>query len=373
MPRSNFRLGFGCRPEAVCQEIKRQLRDGTFPPGAKLPTTEELAKYFQVSKNTVSRAMRLLSETGLIERRRGAGTFAAAPNANAAAPEARSVGICLPMLTKEGEALDPAESPTWFRIFGGVAAELDELGYTLSIIPRTGTPLAEQVRRRRPAGLLLPGKMNYLEEILTGGICHQIPCLFMDNPGFLSNINYRDELGEVCVGEIFAALKERGFRRFGLFSSAETDFIRTAVWRGFRRAVTAADGYSIHYEQPIPEGAPQSEYDLALTRLLALPEPPEILVVVRERFLGGVLKALAKRSLKVPEDISLFLIENDGERYDNISGARLADKAEQGRLAARAIVALVEQKAAGIRENGPWRWHDGTTLKFPEEPARQKR
>ena len=127
-------------------------------------------------------------------------------------------------------------------------------------------------------------------------------------------------------------------------------------------------GYSIHYEQPVPEGAPQSEYDLALERLLALPEPPEVLVVVRERFLGGVLKALAKRSLRVPEDISLFLIENDGagDGYEEVSGARLADKTEQGRLAARSVVALVEQRVVSVRESGPWRWHDGTTLRPPE-------
>lgn len=370
MTRSAPVLAFGCRPDAVRQEILRRVRSGELPVGSKLPATAELAAQFQVSKDTISRAMRALAESGVIERRRGAGTVIAAHARNGAASASRNIGICLPMLTAEGAMLDPAESPTWFRIFNGAAAELDQLGYTLSILPRTKTPLAEQIRRHHLAGVLLPNRAEYVAEVLSDRIPELCPCLFLGNPGGMPGLHYQEELDETNLGEIFAALQARGFRRFGVFSSAETDFTRTAIWRGFRKAVAAADGYSVHCEQPIPENAPQSEYDLALDQLLALPEPPEVLVVVRSRFLAGVQKALAKRNLKVPGDISLFLIENDGDcgSGEEISGARLAGKAENGRIAARGIVALAERRTAEIRAAGPWSWHDGTTLQTPSRP-----
>lgn len=59
--------------------IRRVLRDGIqsgrFKPGAALPTEDELAREYRVSRVTVRRALRDLASDGLIERRQGSGTF----------------------------------------------------------------------------------------------------------------------------------------------------------------------------------------------------------------------------------------------------------------------------------------------------------
>jgi len=61
-------------------ELKRALRRGRYPPGARMPSEADLCARFEVSRMTVNRALRELSDEGLVERVKGLGTFAAQPH-----------------------------------------------------------------------------------------------------------------------------------------------------------------------------------------------------------------------------------------------------------------------------------------------------
>jgi DNA-binding GntR family transcriptional regulator len=54
--------------------VAAQLRAGVWPVGAMLPTETELCVTFAVSRHTVREALRLLEESGLVQRRQGSGT-----------------------------------------------------------------------------------------------------------------------------------------------------------------------------------------------------------------------------------------------------------------------------------------------------------
>lgn len=60
--------------EGVKSELLRRINSRIWAPGEIIPPEEKLAEEFQCSRSTVNRAMRDLSEAGLIERRRKAGT-----------------------------------------------------------------------------------------------------------------------------------------------------------------------------------------------------------------------------------------------------------------------------------------------------------
>lgn len=60
----------------VFAALGREIRDGHWQPGERLPSEAELTKRFGVSRITVSRAMRDLKAAGLIQRRAGSGSFA---------------------------------------------------------------------------------------------------------------------------------------------------------------------------------------------------------------------------------------------------------------------------------------------------------
>ncbi len=61
--------------EEIADEIKRLIRDGTFPPGARLPGERELSERFEVSRVTIREAEIALQATGWIHMRTGAGAY----------------------------------------------------------------------------------------------------------------------------------------------------------------------------------------------------------------------------------------------------------------------------------------------------------
>jgi len=61
--------------EQVIEEIKKELVRGELRPGEKLPSQRKLAKKIEVNPNTVQRAYREMEQRGLVETKRGRGTF----------------------------------------------------------------------------------------------------------------------------------------------------------------------------------------------------------------------------------------------------------------------------------------------------------
>jgi DNA-binding GntR family transcriptional regulator len=59
--------------------LRLAIGNGTYAPGARLPTESELAQQFGTTKATVVHALQQLVFEGIIERRRGAGSFVTQP------------------------------------------------------------------------------------------------------------------------------------------------------------------------------------------------------------------------------------------------------------------------------------------------------
>ncbi len=79
--------------QALADSIDRQIRDGAFKAGDKLPSLRELAQLHGYAKNTIVAAFEMLVARGLIEPRRGSGYFVREqPRAHAREEEAGSLG-----------------------------------------------------------------------------------------------------------------------------------------------------------------------------------------------------------------------------------------------------------------------------------------
>ncbi|WTC57377.1 GntR family transcriptional regulator [Streptomyces cellulosae] len=59
----------------IVQQTKQAIRLGLLAPGDKLPTAREVVEATAVNPNTVLKAYRELEREGLVEARRGLGTF----------------------------------------------------------------------------------------------------------------------------------------------------------------------------------------------------------------------------------------------------------------------------------------------------------
>lgn len=69
--------------EVIANEIEETILTGVFTIGSRLPSEQELADQFEVSRNVVREGLKILQERGLIETVTGSGAFVAQPNGSA--------------------------------------------------------------------------------------------------------------------------------------------------------------------------------------------------------------------------------------------------------------------------------------------------
>ncbi len=62
-------------PVLIAAQLEASIREGALAPGAQLPSEPKLAEMFGVSRNTVREALRSLLAKGILEARKGIGTF----------------------------------------------------------------------------------------------------------------------------------------------------------------------------------------------------------------------------------------------------------------------------------------------------------
>lgn len=65
--------------QQIADDIERLILDGTFPPDSRLPSEQELAERYGVSRNVVREALKSLKELGLVAIRTGSGTYVRRP------------------------------------------------------------------------------------------------------------------------------------------------------------------------------------------------------------------------------------------------------------------------------------------------------
>lgn len=91
--------------EEIYNELQKQLAEGTWKPGQRLPTERELSQRYGVSRPTISRVLNRFRDAGQIRRVVGAGTFVTdAPQSVGA--RHRTFGLLVPGLGR-AEVFEP--------------------------------------------------------------------------------------------------------------------------------------------------------------------------------------------------------------------------------------------------------------------------
>lgn len=110
----------------IRDEIAAAIRSGEWRPGDRVPTEQELAARHGCARATVSKALGELAASGLVERRRKAGTFVAHPPVHSAV-------MTVPDLAELIAARGEAYGWTLTSIETGVAGEAPCAGPALRI------------------------------------------------------------------------------------------------------------------------------------------------------------------------------------------------------------------------------------------------
>jgi DNA-binding FadR family transcriptional regulator len=94
------------RYEQIAERLAADIRSGLLAPGERLPSERELARTLEVSRASVREAIASLQVQGVVETRKGAGTFV---SAGAAAPPEELAHDASPSAVLEARAqLEPA-------------------------------------------------------------------------------------------------------------------------------------------------------------------------------------------------------------------------------------------------------------------------
>jgi|SRR5215471_129571 DNA-binding transcriptional regulator YhcF (GntR family) len=62
----------------IAERLAEDIADGGLAEGARVPSTNELAAYYQINPATAAKGINMLAADGLLEKRRGIGMFVAA-------------------------------------------------------------------------------------------------------------------------------------------------------------------------------------------------------------------------------------------------------------------------------------------------------
>ncbi|MGW1809958.1 GntR family transcriptional regulator [Streptomyces sp. NPDC002078] len=154
----------------LAQTIQRRIEDGTYPPGTRVPSENQLVQAFGMSRPTVVRALELLKRDGWLESRQGYGTIV------------RGRPAVVEQKDRRGrEALERDESQTPGRL-----VEVGEVPVPARVASALGLPKRAKVLVRRflveedaetvelvstyfPAGLA-DGTELASEDVLVGGV-----------------------------------------------------------------------------------------------------------------------------------------------------------------------------------------------------------
>jgi len=61
----------------IAERLADEIADGTLPEGERVPSTNELAAYYRINPATAAKGIGMLTDDGLLEKRRGIGMFVA--------------------------------------------------------------------------------------------------------------------------------------------------------------------------------------------------------------------------------------------------------------------------------------------------------
>jgi LacI family transcriptional regulator len=274
--------------------------------GSSGPTSRDVAKRAQVSQATVSAVLnksRYVSPA-VVERVQAAiSELAYQPNAAARTLRTGRTGVI-------GLVVPSIVSPYWSGFVRSVSRVATERGLSLIITESDEDDETERLRlamllERQIDGVLLATRSGANRDFIASIAKGTRPLVLVDShlDGVpVDSIRVDDEDGTY---QAVKHLLGHGRRRIGLINLPEQRFGARSRLVGYRRAL---DERGIAGDAALVRHAGFSELDgfHATQELLALPAPPDALLVGTHLMTIGALHAATEAGRKIPQDLALF-------------------------------------------------------------------
>src|SRR5258707_7716386 len=287
---------------------RERILDGRLSAGTRLPTDEELAALYQISRDSVRQALALLANEGLIDRVQGRGTFVSQPASNGSTVtqlKQKQIGLVLNRTLR---------TQVNMNLLVGVEQAAKSHGYSVSFTYAEGN----QEQQARDIARLRANQVLGMIIYLTGDSTHDasiqqlqadhVPIVLIDRyfPGLA--IDYVG-LDNVCGGyPATEHLLILGHRRIGFIFSYEETLQTTSVYERWQGYCKALQKYEVPYDETlvVPDFRQlQMGTHEGLVEFLKRPDRPGGIFAVNDYVALDVLQAAKAIHLRIPEDLAV--------------------------------------------------------------------
>ncbi|MFE0463669.1 substrate-binding domain-containing protein [Kitasatospora sp. NPDC058965] len=334
----------GPKFRAVADRLRRELADGVWPPGARLPIEPELARAHGTSVSTVRRAVADLVAEGLVVRRQGSGTYVLAP---------RSTGshrVLIGVIVPDAAFYYP-------RVLQGIEEELTAAGARF-VIASSGYDQAREwsavadMQAAGAAGLLLAPTLAGPERsaaYLTRLAQLPVPVVLVERRGTSlgdagESVCTHHEAGGFDAVRHLAGLDHRTVGLVLRLHSPTTEPVR----RGFHQAVRELGLSGVEFEAALEEWSPAAA-DRCLAGLRAAGATAAVCFGDRQ---AALLVAAARRAgVRVPQDLALVAYDDEIAELAEIPLTAVAPpKHLMGRTAATVLLNRLAHPEEAVRQ-----------------------
>jgi DNA-binding LacI/PurR family transcriptional regulator len=330
----------------VYRSLEREIQDGRWKEGDRLPSEADLVRQFGASRITVGRAVRDLQRAGLVERRAGSGTYVRTKRGTAAL----SFGLLIPDLG-ETEIFEP--------ICQGMMASPLAREHALVWGSQTGGggskeerawELCRQYIDRRVSGVffapleLTPAKDEVNLRIARALDEARIPIVLLDRTvvpypqrGHHDLVGIDNRRAGYVITEHLLRLGARRIAFVGVGNAAATVDARAS---GYREALAAWD---VPYDRALVRRIDPA--DVAAVRGLMDSARPEAIVCANDWTAARMMRTLLELGHAVPGDLRLVGI--DDVEYASLLPVPLTTLRQPTRQIGAAALAAMLDRVAG--------------------------
>ncbi len=341
----------------LAERLRNEIELGIKAPGIQIPTEEELAVRFSLSRNTVRQAVRLLVDQGYLVRVQGSGTFVAekpdAPPKETSAIGGQTVGVVLPRCSHY----------IYPELLMGISECLFENGYAM--IYRTTNNQIDKERQvltellsTTIAGLIIePTRSAWplFNADLFRRIEAKMPCVLtpVTLPGFsFPTVGLSDFEG---VAMLIDHLVTNGHRKIAAIfkSDAQTGLQR---FHGFGAGL-ARNGISFDPRNLIwyfDEEFPSIFTDAGASRVFGALDGCTAVVCYNDEVASRLCPLLEQRRIRIPDDISVVGYDDAPDTMGIRPVTTIENpKAHLGRAVVEALLTLIKDPDADVSRQFP--------------------
>ena len=301
----------------VCDKLESDLRTdilcGRLNPGDALHTEAEFMSLYGISRNSVRMALGHLEAEGLLERRRGSGSYVSQKVEHLAKERKASRQILF--LSMETTLSDESARNTFLPLFAKLSRQLSERSYNL-LFCSVGLDLMPPVSlvNKDVCAVIFHGEMSYN---FWKSYIYPLPSvgLQFENPELDCNwvrIDYYSRSFQAV-----RYLHSLGHRRIAFFSNEIESYMQNEFFQGYLKAMKyfgleVDERWAVVWQRPRVNGilpiefAPTGYWEHLQPAFASKAKRPTALICLDDERASFCKKVLEENGFSVPQDVSLI-------------------------------------------------------------------